>query len=53
MGHYRIAVGKASDLVIRDEQDTAQAIATIDRPLYGFKRDLLTISESLPGLHLA
>ena len=53
MEHYRIAIGKASDIVIRDAQDTAQAIATITRPLYGFKRDLLTFYESLSGLHLA
>ncbi len=43
------------DLILYDPRPagTVQAIATITRPLYGFKRDLLTIFESLPGLHLA
>ncbi len=48
---YGIAVGKPADLVVWNAQSSAEAVATIARPLYGFKRGRQTFSQTLPELH--
>ncbi|MDA1098645.1 MAG: amidohydrolase family protein [Proteobacteria bacterium] len=48
---YGIAPGKPADLVVWNAQSGAEAVATIARPLYGFKRGRQSFSQSLPELH--
>jgi cytosine/creatinine deaminase len=48
---YGIGVGKPADLVVWNATSGAEAVATIARPLYGFKRGRQTFSQSLPELH--
>ncbi len=48
---YGIGVGKPADLVVWNATSGAEAVATIARPLYGFKRGRQTFSQTLPELH--
>lgn len=48
---YGIAAGKPADLVIWNATSGAEAVATIARPRYGFKRGRQIFSQSLPELH--
>ncbi len=48
---YGIAPGKSADLVIWNAHDEAEAVATIARPLYGFKRGRQTFTQTFPELH--
>lgn len=48
---YGIAVGLPADLVVWNAHSGAEAVATIARPLYGFKRGRQTFSQTLPVLH--
>ena len=48
---YGIAPGKPADLVVWNAESGAEAVATIARPLYGFKRGRQTFSQTLPELH--
>ena len=48
---YGIGVGKPADLVVWNAGSGAEAVATIARPLYGFKRGRQSFSQSLPELH--
>ena len=48
--NYGIEVGKPADLVVWDAHTGAEAVATIARPLHGFKRGRETFSQSLPEL---
>lgn len=48
---YGIAVGKPADLVVWNAHSEAEAVATIARPLHGFKRGRETFSQTLPELH--
>jgi len=48
---YGIGVGKPADLVVWNASSGAEAVATIARPLYGFKRGRQTFSQTLPELH--
>ena len=49
--NYGIAPGNPADLVVWNAHSGAEAVATIARPLYGFKRGRQTFSQSLPELH--
>ena len=46
-----IAIGKPADFVVWNAASGAEAVATIARPLYGFKRGRQTFSQTLPELH--
>jgi cytosine deaminase len=48
---YGIAIGKPADFVVWNATSPAEAVATIARPLYGFKRGQQTFSQTLPELH--
>ncbi len=48
---YGIAPGKSADLVVWNANSGAEAVATIARPLYGFKRGRQTFTQTLPELH--
>ena len=48
---YGIEVGKPADLVVWDAHSGAEAVATIARPLHGFKRGRNSFSQILPELH--
>ncbi len=48
---YGIAPGKSADLVVWNAASGAEAVATIARPLYGFKRGRQTFTQTLPELH--
>ena len=48
---YGIAVGKPADIVVWNAQSAGEAVATIARPLYGYKRGRQTFSQTLPELH--
>jgi cytosine/creatinine deaminase len=51
LADYGLAVGKAADLVVWDAASTAEAVATIAPPLYGFKRGRRTFTRARPELH--
>ena len=48
---YGIAPGRPADLVVWNATSGAEAVATIARSLYGFKRGRQSFSQSLPELH--
>ncbi|MDP6832705.1 MAG: amidohydrolase family protein, partial [Alphaproteobacteria bacterium] len=48
---YGITPGKSADLVVWNAHSEAEAVATIARPLYGFKRGRQTFTQTLPELH--
>ena len=48
---YGIGLGKPADLVVWNAASGAEAVATIARPLYGYKRGRQTFSQALPELH--
>ncbi len=50
LGDYGIAVGKASDLVVWDEELPSDIIAKCALPLSGFKRGRRIFSRELPTL---
>ena len=48
---YGLEVGRPADFVVWNANSPAEAVATIARPLYGFKRGRQTFSQTLPELH--
>ena len=48
---YGIGLGKPADLVVWNAASGAEAVATIARPLHGYKRGRQTFSQALPELH--
>jgi cytosine deaminase len=50
LGDYGVAVGKAADLVVWDEEWPCDIIATCALPLCGFKRGRRVFSRALPTL---
>ena len=48
---YGIAVGRPADLVCIDARDTAETIATLARPLWGFKRGRRSFTRERAKLH--
>ncbi len=48
---YGIAIGKPADLAIWDAATPAEAVATVARPLYGFKAGRRTFTRTRPVLH--
>ena len=48
---YGLAAGKPADLVIWDAHSRSEAVATIARPMYGFKRGRHTFTQVMPELH--
>lgn len=51
LGNYGVAVGKAADLVVWDEELPSDVIAKCALPLAGFKRGRRVFSRALPTLH--
>jgi cytosine deaminase len=49
--HYGLAVGDAADLAVWDAATPAEAVATIARPLFGFKRGRRTFTRARADLH--
>jgi cytosine deaminase len=48
---YGIAVGRPADLVCIDARDTAETIATLAQPLWGFKRGRRSFTRERAKLH--
>jgi cytosine deaminase len=48
---YGVLAGKPADIVVWNAESGADAVATIARPLFGFKRGRQTFSQQLPELH--
>ena len=48
---YGIEAGKPADLVVWNAHSGAEAVATVARPVYGFKRGRQSFSQKLPELH--
>jgi cytosine deaminase len=48
---YGIAVGRPADLVCVDAHDSAETIATLAQPLWGFKRGRPSFTRDRPKLH--
>lgn len=48
---YGIAVGNPADLVVWNAKSPIEAVATVARPLHGFKRGRRTFTQTLPELH--
>ncbi len=44
--HYGLVVGNNADLVVIDSESTANAVAELSSPLYGFKRGRMTFKRS-------
>ena len=48
---YGIVVGNPADLVVWNAKSPIEAVATVARPLHGFKRGRRTFTQTLPELH--
>ena len=48
---YGIAVGNPADLIVWNAATRTEAVATVARPLAGFKRGRRTFSQAVPELH--